>query len=484
MNYKMVLYTIGNILKVIAGFILLPMIVSFIYKDSTWWCFLTTAGIVLLVGFLFANKKPKNTLFYSKEGYVIVGLSWILISLFGCLPFIFSREIPSFIDAFFETVSGFTTTGASILEADVLDNMSKSMIFYRSLTHWIGGMGVLVFILAILPNTSDGQNIYILKAESPGPQVGKLVSKVKLTARILYLIYLGMTILEFGFLLLGKMSIFDALTTSLATAGTGGFGITSASIACYSSYCQIVIGVFMLLFGINFNIYYLLLIGKAKQALKSEEMWWYLGIVFVSVVSITLNIYFTLGGNILTILKDSFFQVSSIITTTGFSSVDFTLWPSFSQFILFLLMFCGACAGSTGGGIKVSRIVIMIKSMKREMNKLIHPNSVSNIRFEYQKVDEDTSRSVNIYFGLILLTIGGCVLILSLDQFDFITNVTATVSCINNIGPGLGSSVGPSGSYHAFNWISKLTLIFSMLIGRLEVFPIMMLFNYKVWKKH
>lgn len=388
---------------------------------------------------------------------------------------------------FFETVSGFTTTGASILPGDKIEALSKSMLFWRSFTHWIGGMGVLVFILAILPR-SEGQNIFLLKAESTGPQVGKLVSKIQFTARILYIIYFVLTIIEIIFLLCGGMPFFDSMVNSFATAGTGGFAILGDSIKGYHSvYSEVVIGIFMLLFGVNFNIFYLLLIGKWKDAWKSEELRWYFGIVFLSVVAIACNLLQTpIPGeeNLYTFgmaLKDSFFQVSSIITTTGFSTCDFTKWPAFSQVILFLLMFVGASAGSTGGGIKVSRIVILSKTIKREIRRIIHPNEVKEIHFESTAISERVTQGVSSYFFLIILIFSVAVLCISLDGFDFTTNVTAVASCLNNIGPGLGL-VGPAGSFGDFSVFSKLVLIASMLIGRLEIYPFLVLFMPSVWR--
>jgi trk system potassium uptake protein TrkH len=480
MNFKMIFYTLGNILKVEACMLLLPLVVSLIYQDHCFLSFLFPILALLVVGFLLTIKKPKKTSFYAKEGFVMVGLSWILISLFGCLPFIISGEIPHFIDAFFETISGFTTTGSSIL-TDV-EALSKSMLFWRSFTHWIGGMGVLVFILAILPN-SEGDTIYILKAESPGPQVGKLVSKVRLTARILYLIYFALTIIEIIFLVCGKMPFFDSVVNSLATAGTGGFGIKNDSIGSYNHYCQIVIAIFMMIFGINFNLFYLLLIGNVKQALKSEEVFWYFGIILTSTVIIVFNLAFTPNspfGSLADIIRNSFFQVSSIITTTGFATTDFTLWPRISQLVLIFLMFIGACAGSTGGGLKVSRFAILVKSIHREISHLLHPKSVKSIHFEGSVVEEDVVKSILNYFVLLILIFSLCLFCVSFDGYSFETNFTAVASCINNIGPGL-DAVGPMSNYSGFSGFSKVVLIFAMLVGRLEIYPILVLFSPKIW---
>lgn len=484
MNFKIIFKTLGQLLKVEAILLLLPIIVSFIYKENTYLCFIIPSAICYVLGILLSLIPIKRKNFYAKEGFVLVGLSWIVMSLFGCLPFIISNRIPSFFDAFFETVSGFTTTGASIItNIDDWYEGSKSLLFWRSFTHWIGGMGVLVFVLAILPN-SDGQNIFILKAETTGPQVGKLVSKIKVTARILYLIYFFMTIIEIVFLCF-DMSLFDSIVHSLATAGTGGFAIRSNSVGYYSPYCQIVIAIFMFLFGINFNIFYLLLVKKIKQVLKSEEVWWYIGIVSISTILIAFNLHFAsnMYSNFLLALKDSFFQVSSIITTTGFATIDFTFWPEFSQFILFLLMFIGGCAGSTAGGIKVSRIAILFKSLSREFKKIFHPNCVTNIKFEGTTLEENVVKGVSNYFVLIIVILFSGTLFLSLSNFDFQTNFTAMASCLNNIGPGFGKIIGPMGNFSSYNWLSKLILTFAMLIGRLEIYPILILFNPKIYLK-
>ncbi len=485
MNYKMVLKTIGKLLKVEAILLILPLIISFIYNEGSFLSFLIPIVLLAIIGSLLSSLQPKKTNIFAREGLVIVGLSWIIMSLFGCLPYILSGFIPNFFDAFFETVSGFTTTGASIVEnIDSWYESGKSFLFWRSFTHWIGGMGVLVFVIAVLPK-SDGQNIYILRAESPGPQVGKLVSKIRLTARILYLIYLGMTIIMIVFLALDpKMPLFDAIVHSIGTAGTGGFGIRGNSVGYYSTYSQIVIAIFMVLFGINFNLFYLILIGKFKQALKSEELWWYLGIIAVSVGIITIDIYTDINLAYTTIgnsLKDSFFQVSSIITTTGFSNVDFTKWSSLSQTILFILMFIGGCAGSTAGGIKVSRIAIIFKSLKREIKRLIHPNSIAHINFEGAPVDGSIVKGVARYFALLFFLFAGFVLIISTNGYDFTTNITAVASCINNIGPGLGDLVGPMGNFSIFNNFSTFMLSLAMLIGRLEIYPMLVLFLPSAW---
>lgn len=496
MNKKMIFYLMGKILVIIGLLMFLPLIVSIIYyfkngEKNNIFAFLISIILMVGCGLLMSIKKPERKEFFAREGFVLVGLSWIFISLFGSLPFVISGEIPNFIDAFFETVSGFTTTGASILSGKEIESLSHGMIFWRSFTHWIGGMGILVFVLTFLP--SEGKNIHIMKAESPGPQFGKLVSKLNFTARILYVIYLGITILEIILLVCGGMPLFDAITNSFATAGTGGFAIKSDGIASYNTYCQIVIAVFMLLCGINFNFFYLILIKRFHQAFKMEEVFTYILIIVFSTIAITVNLYIVTKQSLGIILKDSFFQVTSIITSTGFSTVDFNLWPEFSKTILVILMFIGACAGSTGGGIKVSRFIILTKNIKRNLKKLIHPKSVSNITFESNILDEETISGVNNYFSLFMIIFVILVLLLSLDPFildgvtipeegvsKFVTNFTAVTTCFNNIGPGL-NLVGPSGSFGFYSGFSKLILSFAMLCGRLEIYPILLLFTPKVW---
>ena len=481
MNKRMIFYVLGKLLLVLSALLVIPFIVSFYYKenisnDKMIIAYLIPIGVSLILGLLLTIIKPKKKDFFAREGFVIVGLSWVVMSLVGALPFYISGEISNYIDAFFETVSGFTTTGASILEN--VEAMSHSLLFWRSFTHWVGGMGVLVFILAIMP--SDGRNIHILRAESPGPQVGKLVSKLNFTARILYLIYGIMTMVEMVLLILGGMPLFDAVVNSFATAGTGGFGIKADSVGGYNNYCQIVIGIFMLLFGINFNFFYLILIKRFKQAFKCEEVFWYLGIICLATISIFINLYLTVGGSLGIIFKDSFFQVSSIMTSTGFATVNFDLWPSFSKTILVVIMFIGACAGSTGGGLKVSRVIILIKNSFNHIKKLLHPNLITNVHFEGNTVDENTVRGVSNYFGIFMMILLFVTILISVDGFSFTTNFTAALSCLNNIGPGL-EVVGPMGGYYGFSYFSKIVLSITMLIGRLEIFPMLILFSPKTW---
>jgi len=481
MNKKMIFYVLGKLLLVLSVLLVIPFLVSFYYKenisnDKMIIAYLIPIGISLILGLLLTIIKPKKKDFFAREGFVIVGLSWVVMSIVGALPFYISGEIPNYIDALFETVSGFTTTGASILQN--IEAMSRSLLFWRSFTHWVGGMGVLVFILAIMP--SDGRNIHILRAESPGPQVGKLVSKLNFTARILYLIYGIMTIVQIVLLLLGGMPLFDAVVNSFATAGTGGFGIKADSIGGYNNYCQIVIGIFMLLFGINFNFFYLILIKRFKQAFKCEEVFWYLGILCLATITIFINLYFSIGGSLGIILKDSFFQVSSIMTSTGFSTTNFDLWPWFSKTILVVIMFIGACAGSTGGGLKVSRVIILIKNSFNHIKKLLHPNLITNVHFEGNTVDENTVKGISNYFGIFMMILLFATILISIDGFSFTTNFTAVLSCLNNIGPGL-EVVGPMGSYYGFSYFSKIVLSLIMLTGRLEIFLMLILFNPKTW---
>lgn len=478
MNYPMLIYILGSVLKIEGIFLALPSMVALYYQEKSLGAFLATMAFCLAVGFGCTWKKPDNTVFYSKEGFLAVSLSWVLLSLTGCIPFVFSGDIPSFTDALFETVSGFTTTGASIL-SDV-EALSKSGLFWRSFTHWLGGMGVLVFILAVLP-MAGGRHMYLMKAESPGPSVSKLVPRVNQTARILYAIYFVMTMAEIILLLMGGMPLFDAITLSMGTAGTGGFGIRNDSIGSYTPYMQNVITVFMILFGVNFNIYYLYLCKKWRQALRSEEVKMYFGIIAVAILLITYNVR-DLFPSILAAFQQAAFQVASIMTSTGYSTTDFGKWPVFSQTILTVLMFIGACAGSTGGGIKVSRVLIMIKSVKKELHTIVHPRARMKIKMDDHMIEEDTLRSVNVFIGCYLLIYAVSMLCISLDDFDFTTNFTAIAALINNIGPGLGE-VGPAGNFGGYSIFSKYVMMFDMLVGRLEIFPMMALFLPATWRR-
>lgn len=470
---------IGQIIKLEAVLLVLPLAVSIIYRERCALSFLITALASLFVGFAVTLiSKPGNRLIYAKEGFVIVALAWLALSAIGAVPFVLSGEVRSYADAFFETVSGFTTTGASVLTD--IDGMSHGLLFWRSFTHWVGGMGVLVFIMAIIPSVCD-RSIHILRAEMPGPVMGKLVPKLKQTAKILYLIYIVMTVLEMILLLCGGMSLFDSALHSFATAGTGGFGIKGDSIASYSPYLQWVIAVFMFLFGINFNIYYLLLVRRFRSVLKSTETWCYIAICLISVSIITGNIY-SIYGNLPDSVRASAFQVASLVTTTGFSTADFNLWPGLSKGILLILMFIGGCAGSTAGGLKVSRVVMMIKMIRREFMKMIHPRSVSAVRIEGKKVDDTTLNGVNVYFALYMVIYFAVFLLLCLEPFDFETNFTAVAACYNNIGPGFGA-VGPMGSFSGYSAFSKIVLSATMLLGRLEIYPLLFALIPSTWTK-
>ncbi len=477
MNKHAVFYNIGNLLKVEAGLLALPLAISVFDGDGNFLAFLIPITLLAALGFLLTRLGKKDAVIYAREGFAIVGFSWLLISLFGALPFVISGEIKNFIDAFFEATSGFSTTGSTILK-DV-EALSRSMLFWRSFTQWIGGMGILVFVLAFMP-TTEARSIFIMKAESPGPKVGKIVSKVKITARILYAIYIALTALLI-ILLSFKMPFFDSVNHALATAGTGGFSIKNTGIAYYdSAYVETVLTVFMFLFGVNFTVFYLLLIGKASQALKSEELRWYVAIVVSAVflIAASVNSFYASFGRS---LRYSAFQAVSVITTTGFATTDFVLWPAFAQTVLVLLMLVGASAGSTGGGLKVSRVVIYFKMILKEIRYSIHPRQVSTVMFEKEPLSDSTQKGVahHIVAYLFILAIG--TLITSLDGFSFATNFTATLSSLSNVGPGLGA-VGPSGNYAVFSPISKLALSFIMMAGRLEIFPMLILFSPRIWK--
>ncbi|MBE5922619.1 MAG: TrkH family potassium uptake protein [Lachnospiraceae bacterium] len=476
MNYSVIRYILGWILKLEGAFMLIPFGISFIYRESNGVYLLLTAALCFALGFVFSWEKPKNSDFFAKEGFVTVSLSWIILSIMGALPFVFSGEIPRFTDALFETVSGFTTTGASILP--VASALSHGMQFWRCFTHWIGGMGVLVFMLAVLPS-AGGQNIYLMRAESPGPTVGKLVPRIQTTAKVLYGIYFGMTVIQFLLLLLAKMPAFDAICTTMGTAGTGGFGVQDDSIASYSPAIQNIVTVFMFLFGVNFNFYFLFLMKKFKDALCLEEVRAYFGLFLGASILITINLL-SISGNFLQNFQQAAFQVSSVMTTTGFATTDFNQWPEFSKAILVLLMFCGACAGSTGGGIKISRLLIYIKSMRKDLERMVHPRSVKTLKMDGKAISKDVIHSTNIYLFIFFFLFAISVLIISLDGYDFTTNFTAVAATINNIGPGL-ELVGPASNYALFGDLSKYVLIFDMIVGRLEIFPMLVLLAPGTW---
>lgn len=478
MNYRMIKNVIGWILLFEAGFFLIPMVTALVYAEKEIFAFGISALICMAVAsILIFVAKPKSKTLYSREGFVIVSLSWIFLSLFGALPFVFSNTIPNYVDALFETVSGFSTTGASILPA--VEHLPRSILMWRSFTHWVGGMGVLVFIMAFLP-LGGGGNMHIMKAESPGPSVSKLVPRVRTTALILYAIYFVLTLLQFILLLCGGMSVFDSLNTSFATAGTGGFSVKNDSMNGYSSYIQIVTAVFMLLFSINFSSYYLALRGRFKTAFNAEVRG-FLIIVVTVVTVITLNIR-GMFDSLFEAFKHSFFNVASIISTTGFATADFDLWPELSRTLIVLAMFIGACAGSTGGGIKVSRIIILCKGALKELSQMLHPKQVKKVTMDKRPVEHEVVRSVNAYIVCYVLIFISSIILVSFDNKDLITNFTSVSATINNIGPGL-SGVGPTQNYASFSVFSKIVLIFDMLAGRLELFPMLLLFKPDTWKK-
>ena len=477
MNYGIIKYIVGWTLILEAALMVPSAIVALIYGEAAVWAFVETIGLCFLAGMALKLKKPGSQVFFTREGFVSVALSWVALSVMGGLPFVFSGAIKNPVDALFETVSGFTTTGASILS--LVEDLPRSILFWRSFTHWIGGMGVLVFLLTLIP-MSGGFHMNIMKAESPGPSVSRLVPKVRSTAKILYGIYIGMTVLEIILLLIGRMPLFDALTLSFGTAGTGGFGIRNDSIAGYSVYHQVIITIFMILFGVNFNAYFFILMGKARQAFQIEEVKGYLAIILVSALVITANIW-QLYGSVAVAFQQAAFQVASIITTTGYATANFDLWPQVSRTILVMLMFVGACAGSTGGGIKVSRFLILIKTVRKELLQYLHPKSVKRIKMDGKAIEHEVVRSTNVFMVTYVLIFAFSILFLAFDNLDLVTNFTAVAATLNNIGPGL-ELVGPSANFAVFSDGAKLILIFDMLAGRLEIFPILVLFSRSTWR--
>ncbi|MDO4477898.1 MAG: TrkH family potassium uptake protein [Lachnospiraceae bacterium] len=479
MNYRVVFYILGWILRLQAALLLLPAVVGLIYQEMSGLSYLITAVIALILSFLMAAKKPENRQIYAREGYAIVGLAWLVMSLVGAIPFVMSGDIPNYIDALFETASGFTTTGSSILTE--VEHLTHAGLFWRSFTHWVGGMGVMVFMLALVPMLG-GTTLNLMKAESPGPVVGKLVPRIRESAAILYKIYLFITIVEALLLRIFGMDWFQALTTTFGTVGTGGFAVTNDSLASFSPSIQIIITIFMLLCGVNFTFYFLLLQRKLKAALKLEEVRVYFLIVIAASALIAWNthhLYATTGETV----RHSALQVASIITTTGFASTDFDMWPMLSKTILVTLMFIGACAGSTGGGIKVSRIMLMVKGIRKEVGMITHPRAVRKIRIDGAPVAVETVRSTNVFIAIYCVIFFASMLIISIDEFDFTTNFTAVAATINNIGPGL-NMIGPTGNFAAFSPLSKIVLIFDMLAGRLEIFPILLMLSLKNWKRY
>lgn len=477
MNYRMICRVLGAILLCLAALLLLPLIVGLCYGENVL-NFVISIAVAAAIGALLRLLRPRDNRLFARDGFAIVGLGWILMALIGALPFVISGSIPNYIDAVFETVSGLTTTGASVLN-DV-EAMPRGDMFWRQSTHWIGGMGVLVFIMAVLPGGNE-HSMHIMRAEVPGPTVGKLVPRARETATILYLIYIALTVAETVFLLCGGMSFYDALLHAFATAGTGGFSTRAASIAAFDSlYIELVTATFMILFGVNFNLYFLLLIKRGKDVIKNEELHWYLGIVTAAVLAIALGISKLYGGFGIA-LRHSYFYVASIISTTGFCTVDYTVWPEYCKWILVLLMFTGACAGSTGGGLKISRVAILAKTARVEIKQTAHPQSVSLVQLDGRRVSDGTIRAVGVYFAQYIFFLLLFTFIVSFDGYDIATNFTAALSCLSNIGPGM-SLIGPTGNFDIFSHGVKAALSLAMLIGRLEIYPILVLFSRHAWR--
>ncbi len=479
MNYKLALKVVGNVLKYETLLMFIPLIVALCYGENLY-PFLVTILISGIISFFLVRIKSVKTQMYAKEGFITVGIAWIAISVVGALPFVIDGAIPSFIDAFFETVSGFTTTGATILTE--IEHLSKGILFWRSFTHWIGGMGVLIFMIALIPSLGSS-TIHLLKAESPGPNPGKIVPKIKETAKILYIIYFVLTIVEVIFLMLAGLSFYDAMIHALGTAGTGGFSNMNSSIAAFNSPAvEWIITIFMLIFGVNFALYYQLIKGNVKNALKNEELKYYVLIIVASIAVITINIYNFYGNNFGEAIRVSSFQVASIVTSTGYATADFNLWPTVSKILIVFLMLVGAMAGSTGGGIKTIRIVIVLKAIRREINKILHPKRIQSVKIDGKVVEEETIWGVFMFIGAYIVIALIAMFIISFDGFDLITTTTSVITTLSNIGPGL-ELVGPVGNFSIFSNLSKIILSFCMLAGRLEIYPMLILFSPSVWKK-
>ena len=479
MNKKMIIYILGKMLGVEGALLLIPAVVSLIYGEKTGISFLAVAAVLGVIYLVLGRRKPKNNRIYGKEGFAVVGLAWVLWSLFGALPFAISGAVPNYVDAFFETVSGFTTTGSTILQE--IESLPRGINFWRCFTHWIGGMGVLVFVMMI--TSLDAENAMpLMRAEVPGPEADKLVPKARSTARILYQMYFALTAVEVVLLMFGGMNLYDALVHSFSTAGTGGFSNRNSSVAFYdSAYIDGVITVFMILFGINFNLYFLLLLKNWKSALKNEELRAYLGIIAAAIAIITVNIL-NIYENVFHAFRYAAFQVASVITTTGFYTADYELWPELSKAVLLTVMFIGACAGSTGGGIKVCRFVILCKSIRQEIRKILHPNVVTMVKINGKKVNNDTMKGINTFFAAYIFILVISVLIVAIDNFDFATSFSGVLTTINNVGPGI-SKVGPVENFHMFSPLSKLVFCFDMLVGRLEIFPYLLLLSPDLWRR-
>lgn len=478
MNYKLMRYVIGWLIIFESVFMFLSALVAVIYREKAVYSFLISMGIGLLAGALLIVRRPKNKSIHAKEGFVIVSISWVVLSIYGAFPFVLSENIPNVLNAVFESVSGFTTTGATILNE--IETLEKSILFWRSFTHWIGGMGVLVFIMAILP-LAGGSNIYLMKAESTGPDINKLVPRMKNTALILYGMYFGLTLVEIFLLLVAGMNLYDALTTAFSTAGTGGFAVKNDSLAGYSPAIQNIVTIFMILFGVNFNIYYMILCKKLKNTILNTELKVYLAILAAATLAVAINIYH-IYENFGTAIQQSVFQIASIMSSTGFATTDFNLWPEFSKMVLVVVMMIGACAGSTGGGIKVSRIVILGKSLIKELEISVHPRNIKKVKLNGRFIEHEVIRSVNAFMVAYIAVFAISTLLISLDNFDFTSSFTAVAAMINNTGPGL-EAVGPVENFAKFSVLSKCVCIFDMLAGRLELFPLLILFASTTWKK-
>ncbi len=479
MNYLMVLKVLGNVIKYEALVMILPLIVSLYYGGGDANSFIVTIIIMLVSGILMSLIKPKKKAFYAKDGFLAVAICWVAISIFGALPFYISGSIPSFVDCIFETVSGFTTTGATILQE--VQSLPKGILFWRSFTHWIGGMGVLIFTLALMPSIG-GNTIHLLRAESPGPAPGKVVPRIKQTAKIMYLIYFVMTIIQIILLLFAGLDFYDALVHAFGTAGTGGFSNMNSSVGAYNNvYVEVIITVFMLLFGVNFTVYFHIITGNIKQAFKNEEVKYYFLMVFVSMVIIAFNIKGLNGNSLWESFRQSSFQVASIVTTTGYATANFDLWPTLSKSILALLMLTGCCAGSTGGGIKTVRIVLLFKAIKRDINKIIHPRMVNSVKLDGKVVDDKVISEVGLFIFAYMALIVIAVLVVSIDGMDFESTVTSVFATIGNIGPGF-KVVGPIGNFSSFSPLSKIVFSFCMLAGRLEIYPMLIILRPSMWK--
>ena len=481
MNYKAVLRILGNVVKYMVLLLFIPLFISLYYKEGDAKAFLITIIIAAPIAYLLSRIKSEKSSIYAKEGFLVVGFAWILISAIGAIPFVLSGAIPNYIDAFFETVSGFTTTGATILTS--IEGLPNGILFWRSFTHWIGGMGFLIFMLALIPSLGSN-SIHLLKAESPGPSPGKIVPKIKQTAKILYLIYFALTVIEAILLMCAGMNLYDAVLHAMGTAGTGGFSNMNASVAAFNSpVIEWIITIFMLIFGINFALYFQIMKGNLKGFFKNEELRYYFLIILVAFIFITFNILGINNGDVSLSVRQSAFQVSSIVTSTGFATVDFNFWPTLSKMIIIMLMFVGAMAGSTGGGIKTVRVLIVLKAIKREINKIVHPKRVNSVRIDGKTVDEEIIHGVFLFIGAYAIISLIAVFIISFDNFDVVTTVTSVITTMSNIGPGL-EMVGPAGNFAAFSPLSKLVLSFCMLVGRLEIYPMLIMFSPSIWRKN